>query len=453
MEAPRSGVPARPRVVIVGGGFGGLTAALKLKNAPVDITLIDRRNHHLFQPLLYQVATAALSPAQIAHPLRAVLERQKNARVIMGEVIGVDVARRVIQARDPDGDRSSAGREPATHEISYDYLVLAAGVSHSYFGHEDWAPFAPGLKSIEDALEIRRRFLTAFERAEAFESEEEKRSELTFVVIGGGPTGVEMAGAMQEIALKTMPKEFRTIDTRTARVVLIEAQDRLLPGGFPSPLSIRAKKDLEQMGVEVFLKTLVTSVDTGGVTLKDESGERRLDSRNVIWAAGVRASPIAKSLGVALDKSGRVMVEKDLSITAHPEVFVIGDLAHVIDAKTGQQVPGMSPGAMQMGRFVARTIAREVGGASRARGVFEYTDKGQLATIGRAKAVAFVGGKSFGGLIAWLLWALVHLFYLISFRSKVLVMLEWMWAYVFFDRGARLITGGGRRSAPTSPNA
>lgn len=440
----------RPRVVIIGGGFAGLTCARALARAPVSITLLDQRNHHLFQPLLYQVATAALSPAQIAHPIRATLERQANATVLLAAAERIDLERKVVVL--------AQDSSPVSREIPFDYLVLAAGVTHSYFGHDEWSPYAPGLKDLDDALEIRRRFLLAFERAERLTDPEARRRELTFVVVGGGPTGVEMAGAMIEIALKTMPKEFCAIDTRTARVILVEAVDRLLSGGFPAELSRRALRDLTELGVDVRLNTRVTAIDAEGVTLEPASSAsapsglqatpakpHRVATSNVIWAAGVRANPLAASLSVPLDRAGRVLVEKDLSIPGHPEVLVAGDLAHVLDPK-GTQVPGMAPGAMQMGRHAARVIrletqARARGESRPPRAPFRYIDKGTLATIGRARAVAFIKGLSFGGLIAWLLWALIHVFYLIGFRTKVLVMLEWAWSYFFFERGSRLITG------------
>ncbi len=439
---------ARARVVIVGGGFAGLVAAKGLARAPVDVTLVDRRNHHVFQPLLYQVATAGLSPAQIATPIRSVLKRQRNTRVLLGEVERVDVARRVVRLS-PDGPGAS-------EELPYDVLVLAPGVTHSYFGRDEWAPFAPGLKTIEDALEIRRRFLLAFERAERAGDEATRQAELTFVVVGGGPTGVEMAGAMIEIAVRSIPREFRRADTRRARVVLVEAQDRLLPSGFPEALSRRAQDDLLAMGVDVRLATRVVGVDARGVTLAtpDAPGTQRLDARNVIWAAGVRPSPLAASLGVPLDRAGRVVVEPDLTAPGHPNVFVLGDLARVIDPATGREVPGMAPGAMQMGRHAARLIAARASGQpiEGERRAFRFTDKGVLATIGRARAVASIGGVRFSGFAAWIVWAVVHILYLITFRAKLIVMLEWAWAYVFFSRGARLITGGAA-PVPGTPSA
>jgi NADH:ubiquinone reductase (H+-translocating) len=422
---------SRPRVVIVGGGFAGLKCARGLARAPVLATLVDRRNHHVFQPLLYQVATAALSPAEIAAPIRGVLGRQRNLDVVLAEATRVDLGRRVLVLDDG--------------EIAYDYLVLAAGATHSYFGRDDWAACAPGLKTLEDALEIRKRFLLAFERAEREREGSARAAWLTFVIVGAGPTGVEMAGAMVEIALRTIPREFRHADTRQTRVVLVEAQDRVLPSGFPAALSARAARDLADLGVEVRLATRVTEIDGDGVAITRDGKTERIAARNVIWAAGVRASSLGESLGVELDRAGRVVVGPDLSIPGHPEVFVVGDQALVKDAKTGGVVPGMAPGAMQMGSHVARVISREVVASAvpgaGPRDAFVYQDKGTLATIGRAKAVAHVFGRDFGGLPAWLLWAGLHIVYLISFRAKAIVLLNWIWAYVFFRRGARLITG------------
>jgi NADH dehydrogenase len=422
------------RVVIVGGGFGGLTAARALARAPVSITLIDRRNHHLFQPLLYQVATAGLSPAQIAAPIRRVLKSQRNIEVLLGEVIDVSCGTREVVLEDA--------------RIPYDWLIVATGATHSYFGHEAWSAWAPGLKTVEDALEIRGRFLMAFERAERADREDERRAELTFVVVGAGPTGVETAGAMIEMARRSIPRDFRRIDTASARVVLIEAKDRVLPGGFPEELSGRARRDLEELGVEVRLGSRVTAIDPEGVTVESASGVDRIPARNVIWAAGVRASTlgaaIARSSDAPLDASGRVKVAPDLSVPGRPEVFVIGDLACVADATYGT-VPGMAPGAMQMGRHVARIIREACRGGTPARPAFEYQDKGLLATIGRARAVAALGKLRFAGFPAWALWAGLHIVYLIGFRSKLLVMIEWAWAYLVFERGARLITGDRHR--------
>lgn len=424
--------PQLPQVLIIGGGFGGLQAAKSLRKSPVQITLIDRRNHHLFQPLLYQIASAALSPAQIASPIRQILGRQANCRVLLADAQQIDPAAQKVTL-----DKG---------ELSYDYLIVAAGATHSYFGNDKWASFAPGLKTIEDALDIRRRFLLRFEQAERETDPKVRDALLTFVVVGGGPTGVEMAGAMMEIALQTIPRDFRAIDTRLAKVILVEAQPRVLAAGFNEELSKRALDTLRTMGVDVRLGTRVTEIDERGVTLTTATGQERVASHQVIWAAGVKASPLAAMTGAPIDKAGRAMVAPDLSIPGHPNIFVIGDLAHVVDPKTNQQVPGVCPAAVQMGTFVARIIdaeAREQAGKPTAhqREQFHYRDKGLLATIGRAKAVAHVFGRNFSGFLAWALWAGVHIFFLIDFRSKVLVVMEWTWAYLFFRRGARLITG------------
>lgn len=422
---------SRPRVVIVGGGFGGLTAARALRRAPVRVTLIDRRNHHLFQPLLYQIATATLSPADIAAPIRKVLSRQRNAEVLLAEVVSVDLARRVVVLRDG--------------EVGYDWLILATGATHSYFGHDEWASIAPGLKTVEDAIEIRRRFLLAFEAAEREADPEARRADLTFVVVGGGPTGVELAGAMAEVARRTIPRDFRSIDTTTARIILVEGLGRLL-STFPPELSERAERDLQQLGVEVRRNARVTGVDAGGVWI----GQERIEAHGVIWAAGVRASPLGATLGVPLDRAGRVIVGPDLSIPGHPEVFVIGDMAAAKDAQTGMPVPGVAQGAIQMGAFAAGIIAGEAAAGrpdtpgrptAASRPAFRYKDKGVLATIGRAKAVGVIGRWKLSGFVAWAIWALVHVFQLIGHRSRMVVMLEWAWAYVTYQRGARLITG------------
>lgn len=431
-------------MVIVGGGFGGLYAAKALKYAPVRVTVVDRRNHHLFQPLLYQVATASLSPANIAAPIRRVLRGQRNADVILGEAVGVDVGRRLLRLTDG--------------QLPYDTLVLACGATHSYFGNPAWESVAPGLKTVEDALEIRRKFLLAFESADRQTDPESRRAELTFVVVGAGPTGVELAGAMIEIARRVIPRDFRSVDTAAARVILAEAADRVLPT-FPPVLSAKAASDLERLGVEVRVNSRVTEIDGGGVMI----GQERVKAVNVIWAAGVQASPLGASLGVPLDRAGRVIVGPDLSIPGHPEVFVIGDMASMTDAGTGRPVPGICPAAIQAGTYVASMIRAEVMAPAQNRSApvrrpFLYNDKGILATIGRHKAVAAIRSLNFSGVFAWLLWALVHIFFLIGFRNRVLVMLEWAWVYVLFDRGARLITGGphpapGGSSAPPPPPA
>ncbi|HEY8468620.1 MAG TPA: NAD(P)/FAD-dependent oxidoreductase [Longimicrobiales bacterium] len=407
-----------PHVVILGGGFGGLNATRALRKAPVRITLVDRQNFHLFQPLLYQVATASLSPGDIASPLRHILRRQRNAEVWLGEAVRVDAERRVVHLRDG--------------ELTYDYLIVATGATHAYFGHDEWARYAPGLKTVDDALEIRRRFLLAFEAAEREADPEARRRLLTFVIVGAGPTGVELAGAMAEIARSVMPRDFRFIDTKSARVVLLEGGPRVLPT-YPPDLSESARRQLEALGVEVRTNALVTRVEPNAVWVGDE----RIEASNVYWAAGVAASPLARSLGAPLDRAGRVMVEPDCSVPGHPEIFVIGDLAHLeID---GVQVPGVAPAAIQMGRFVARQIQRDLEGKPRER--FRYRDKGSLATIGRAAAVADFGRIRFGGYLAWLIWAFVHVLMLIGFRNRLIVMIQWAWAYLMYQRGIRLITG------------
>jgi NADH:ubiquinone reductase (H+-translocating) len=422
----------RPHVVIVGGGFGGLYCAKALKGAPVRITLIDRRNFHVFQPLLYQVATASLSPADIASPIRSVLRGQRNVQVWLGEVTDVDVARREVRLDDG----------VAAH---YDYLVLATGATHAYFGHDDWAVHAPGLKTIDDATEMRRRFLLAFESAEREADAEARRRLLTFVIVGGGPTGVELAGAMSEIARQVMPKDFRAIDTKTTRVLLLEGLDRVLPT-YPPELSARAQRHLEQLGVEVRTNTLVTAIGDDHVMV----GEERIEAENVFWAAGVAASRLGGTLGAATDRAGRVNVEPDCSVAAHPEVFVIGDLA-ALQQRDGTPVPGVAQGAMQMGRHAARQILRTLRGE--AREPFRYHDKGDLATIGRAAAVARLGRLKLSGLTAWLIWVFIHIMYLIGFRNRLLVMMQWAWAYLTFQRGMRLITGDTRPEIRTARTA
>jgi NADH dehydrogenase len=408
----------RPHVVILGGGFAGLTCARALRGAPVRITLVDRSNHHLFQPLLYQVATASLSPAEIASPIRSILRRQSNVQVWLGEVEDVDVERRSVRLRDG--------------ALSYDYLVVATGATHAYFGHDEWAPHAPGLKTVDDALEIRRRFLLAFEAAEREADPAARRRLLTFVIVGGGPTGVELAGAMAEIARQVMPRDFRSIDTTTTRILLLEGGPRIL-GAYPPVLSEQARRQLERLGVEVRTGALVTGIEPVEVRI----GEERIEAGNVFWAAGVAASPLGARLGAPLDRAGRVRVEADLSLPGRPEVFVAGDLAAV--EEDGAPVPGVAPAAMQMGRHVARTIRRDLEG--RAREPFRYFDKGNLATIGRAAAVAEIAGLRLSGLVAWLVWVFVHILYLIGFRNRLLVLIQWAWAYLTYQRGIRLITG------------
>jgi NADH dehydrogenase len=407
-----------PRVVIIGGGFGGLYAARALRRAPVEITLLDRRNYHLFQPLLYQVATAALNPSDIAAPIRRVFRRQPNCRVILAEATAVDVARRCVVLADGT--------------LPYDFLIVATGATHSYFGHDEYARLAPGLKSIEDALEMRRRVLLAFEAAERETDPATRQAWLTFVIVGGGPTGVELAGALAEIARHALLRDFRAFDPRAARVVLVEGQPRVL-NAFPPELSTKAVQQLERLGVEVRTDTLVTAIDETGVTFKAD----RLEARTVLWAAGVAASPLARSLGVPLDRAGRVKVEADLTIPDHPEVFVIGDLASL--EQDGQLVPGLAAAAVQEGPHAARNIVRAIGGQPLEP--FRYVDKGILATIGRAAAVASFGRVKLSGLVAWLVWLFVHIFLLIGFRNRFLVMFSWAWTYFTYDRGARLITG------------
>jgi NADH:ubiquinone reductase (H+-translocating) len=416
-----------PRIVIVGGGFGGLEAAKSLARLDVEVVLIDEKNHHCFQPLLYQVATAALSPADVAWPIRGILHRQRNARVILAHVTGIDVERKQVYAAPID-----ARLLPERIEIAYDYLVLATGATHSYFGHEEWAGVAPGLKRIQDALEIRRRILLAFEEAE-IAPEEERRALLTFVVVGGGPTGVEMAGAIAEIARQTLISDFRSIDPRLSRVVLVEAGPRILPS-FPEDLSGYAAAALQRMGVEVLVSTKVTNCDSEGVSF----GDARLESRTLIWAAGVVASPAANWVGAEQDRAGRIKVAPDLSVPGRPEIFAVGDTAAVVDA-AGSPVPGIAPAAKQMGRYVGRSIAQRIRGGA-APPAFRYRDLGNLATIGRKAAVVALGRLHLTGGIGWLFWSAVHIYFLISLRNRFIVALQWLWNYITFQRSARLIT-------------
>jgi NADH dehydrogenase len=412
-----------PRVLIIGGGFGGLYAAFALSRRPVQVTVLDRRNHHLFQPLLYQVATAALSPGNIAQPIRHILRGSPNVRVLLGEACAVDLAaRRVVLA---DGEA-----------LGYDYLILATGASHAYFGHDEWRPLAPGLKDIDDALEIRRRMLLAFESAERETDPGRRQALLTFVIVGGGPTGVELAGALGEIARDALVHDFRTIDSRQARIVLLEAGPRLLAAFAPS-LSAAAARELAARGVEVRPSTPVTRIAPGLV----EAGELRIATETVVWAAGVTASPLARTLGVPLDRVGRVLVEPDLSVPGHPEAFVIGDVAAFRHdpATAGAPLPGLAPVAIQMGRHAARTILDAVRGVPSRP--FRYRDRGIMATIGRNAAVAQTGRLRLTGFVAWIAWVLIHVLLLIGFRNRLVVMIEWAWAYVTFNRGVRLITG------------
>jgi len=418
----------RPRVYIVGGGFAGLEAARQLAGAPVQVTLLDRRNHHVFQPLLYQVATASLSPGDISAPIRTVLRGQANCDVALAGVTGVDLEGRRLFV---EGGY-----------VQYDFLVLAAGATHAYFGNDQWASVAPGLKSLEDAIDLRRRILLAFESAEYEGSLRARQAALTFGIVGAGPTGVELAGAIKEIAGKTIPEDYRHIDTRTTRVILFEAGDRVLPT-FPEKLSQRAQRDLERLGVEVRLNAAVTDIHPGEVHISDEV----IPVRNVFWAAGVKASPIGQSLGVPLDRSGRVQVGPDLTVPGHPEVFVAGDMAAATSADSGEPVPGVAPAALQMGRYAGKVIAREVAGSGKAGGTgpdrtpFVYRDKGMMAIIGKARAVATVGPLKAGGFLAWLLWGGIHIAFLIGFRNRVQVLLSWFWSWLLNARDVRLITG------------
>jgi NADH dehydrogenase len=409
------------RVVVIGGGFGGLTAARALAREQVHITLVDRSNHHLFQPLLYQVAMAGLAPNAIAVPIRQVLSRQENVRVLLAEVTSVDLQNRRVEMRE-------------ALPLTYDYLVIATGAENSYFGHDDWPRVAPGLKDLDDAVEIRRRVLLAFEAAEREPDPTLQRKHLTFVVIGGGPTGVELAGAIAELATFVLARDFRAIQSDATRVVLVEGGDRVL-SSFEMPLSQKAAESLAAMGVEIRTGLRVTAIDENGVTC----GNERIAASTVLWAAGVRGSALGARIGLATDKSGRAIVEQDCSVKDHPEVFVIGDAALFVPAGAPHPLPGVSPVAMQQGRFVARQIARSLVGAPRQR--FKYVDKGSMATIGRSRAVAQIGKLQLSGLVAWLAWLFVHIFYLIDFRNRLVVLMDWAWAYFAYRRGSRLITG------------
>ncbi|HEY7681903.1 MAG TPA: NAD(P)/FAD-dependent oxidoreductase [Gemmatimonadales bacterium] len=419
-----------PAVVIVGGGFAGLYAARGLAETPVHITLIDRQNHHLFQPMLYQVATAALASSDIASPIRSILSHQRNVEVLMGEVASIDTGSRQVVIADGSS-------------IKYDYLIIATGARHSYFGHDDWEPLAPGLKNLEDAEEIRRRVLLSFERAEREPDPVKRHAHLTFVVVGGGPTGVEVAGALAEIRRYALRKDFRHIDSREATVMLLEGGRRILPS-YPATLSERAKYELRRLGVEVREETMVTDIRQGCVV----AGGWTIPTRTVVWAAGNVASPLTRSLGAALDVAGRVKVEPDCTIVGHPEVFVLGDAAAVSDSRLGT-LPGICPVAIQMGQYAARTITGDL--AHRPRRPFEYWDKGQLAVIGRGRAVADIWKLRFGGFFAWLIWIFVHIFFLIGFRNRVMVLLQWAWAYFTYQRGARLITWSWKPASRRGP--
>jgi NADH dehydrogenase len=418
----------RHRVVIVGAGFGGLNAAKALKRVDVDVTVIDKRNFHLFQPLLYQVATGALSPGEIAAPIRAVLRRNANTRVLLGEVTAIDVEARTVSMADGG-------------VVPYDTLIVAAGSTDNYFGHPEWAELAPGLKSVENATEIRRRILMAFENAERAVDPEVRRAFLTFVVIGGGATGVEMAGAISEIARDTLKRDFRSIDSRDAEVLLVEGMARVL-STYPEDLSQKAEDQLHKLGVHTLTHTMVTEIDDLGVTVKAADGTvTRIVTRTAIWGAGVKASPLGRILseqtGAELDKGGRVKVEKDCSLRGHPEILVIGDLANF--TQDGKSLPGVAPVGIQMGPYAAKLIASRL--RDETFRPFRYWDKGSMATIGRAAAVAQIGKLHFGGLVAWLLWLFVHLMYLVGFQNRLVVMMQWVYAYFTMNRGARLITG------------
>ncbi len=427
------------KIVIVGGGFGGLNAALALGRVKAEVTLIDRENYHLFQPLLYQVATGSLSPANICAPLRNVLKWRKNVSVLQGDVVGFDLREREVQLAD--------------RALPFDYLIVAAGMKHSYFGHDEWEPLAPGLKSIPEATEIRARVLGAFESAE-WESDEARRERLlTFVVVGGGPTGVELAGTLADLARHTLRKEFRHIQTPAARVVLVDGQAQVL-SNYPKELSIKAQESLERLGVEVHTGVMVTAVDRNGVTLSQDGKEQQIEAETVLWAAGVQASPLGKKLAeaagpqVEVDRAGRTHVEPDLSLAGHPNVFVIGDLGHCDDG-SGKPLPGVAPVAIQQGRHVAKLIRKRAFGKTLP--AFRYRNFGSMATIGRAAAVADIGRLHFSGYLAWLAWLFVHLMALVRFENRVLVLLQWMWSYVTRGRSARLITTQPRAHPSPEP--
>jgi NADH:quinone reductase (non-electrogenic) len=429
VSGKQNGSPV-PHVVILGGGFAGLYAARGLRRAPVKVTLIDRRNHHLFQPMLYQVATAALNPSDIAAPIRSVLRNQANAEVLLAAVSGVDPARRRVALTDGS-------------ELAYDYLIVATGAHHSYFGHKEWEPLAPGLKSLEDAVEIRQRVLLAFERAEREPDPVRRHAFLTFVIVGGGPTGVEMAGAVAELRRYALRRDFRRIDPGEATVLLLEGGQRLLPS-YPPSLSDQAKRDLRRLGVEVRTETMVTDIRPGSVVAAGWT----IPTQTVIWAAGNVASSVLKSLGTPLDHAGRAIVEPDCTIPGHAEVFVLGDAAN-FDHQEGGPLPGVSPVAIQMGQYAATVIAGDLAGEPRR--AFQYWDKGQLAVIGRGRAVADIWKLHFGGLLAWMVWTFVHIFFLIGFRNRILVMIQWAWSYLTYGRGARLITGETPQTSSLPP--
>jgi len=418
----------RPRVVIVGGGFGGLAAARGLRHAHVAVTLIDRTNHFIFQPLLYQVATAALAPSDITAPIRWILRHQRNAEVLMAEVREIDSQKRVVRIDDE------------LREIPYDYLIVATGSRHAYFGHNEWEPYAPGLKAIEDASEIRRRFLLAYENAEKTGDEKERDELLTFVIVGGGPTGVELSGAMPYIARKALSPDFRNVDTRKTRVILVEAGPRILPT-FPEDLAARAARDLKRLGVDVRVGSMVTGVDAEGVSI---AGGEKIRSRTAFWAAGNLSSPLGKFLGAPLDRAGRVQVNPDLSVPGVPNVFIVGDLAALV--QDGRQIPGVGPAAIQEGKTAAKNILREL--KREPRKPFHYWNKGDLAVIGRSRAIADLGWIRFSGWFAWVFWLFVHIMYLVGFRNRIVVLFEWAYAYFTSQAGIRLITDVERYKPP-----
>lgn len=418
----------KPRIVVVGGGFGGLYTARRLRSLPVEVTLLDRRNFHLFQPLLYQVATGALSPANIAAPLRAILKSSRNTRVVLAEVTGFDVGGRRVVAREG--------------EFPYNTLVVAAGVRHQYFGHDDWESDAPGLKTLEDAVEMRRRILLAFERAETEARPAERRALLTFVIVGAGPTGAELAGALGEIARHTLRREFRAIDPAEARILLVEGGPRVL-AAYPPALSAKAERSLASLGVETMLGATVTAIEDGRVTISRAGAQETIEARTILWAAGVAASPLAAALaaatGASTDRAGRIAVGEDLTLRGHPEIFVLGDMAALADAK-GLPLPGVAPVAMQQGRYVARVIAERLSGRE-PREPFRYQNRGSMATIGRGRAIADLGFLRLAGYPAWLAWLFIHLMYLVQFGNRVLILVQWAWNYLTWNRSARLITG------------
>jgi NADH:ubiquinone reductase (H+-translocating) len=419
----------RPHVVIIGGGFGGIAAAKALRRAHVAVTLIDRTNHFIFQPLLYQVATAALAPSDITAPIRWILRHHRNAEVLMAEVREIDPQQRVVRI---DDDR---------REIPYDYLIVATGSRHAYFGHNEWEPYAPGLKAIEDASEIRRRFLLAFENAEKSDDERERDELLTFVIVGGGPTGVELAGAFPYIAKKALAPDFRKVDTRRAQVILVEAGPRILPT-FPEDLAARAARDLNHLGVEVRVGSMVTGVDAEGVTI---NGGEKIRARTAFWAAGNLASPLGTFLGAPLDRAGRIQVSPDLSVPGQPNIFVVGDLAALV--QDGRLIPGVGPAAIQEGKSAAKNILREL--RREPRKPFHYWNKGDLAVIGRSHAIADLGWIKFSGWFAWVFWLFVHIMYLVGFRNRLVVLFEWAYAYFTSQAGVRLITDVERYKPPT----